>query len=132
VKEAVDQQEIIRFSRVPVYGDSPDDFTGVVRRQQLYESLSAGQGERAVHEIAAAVHAVPETSTVRQALDEFVRQRQHLFVVVDEFGGMAGIITLEDAIETLLGVEIVDETDAVADMRQLAVRMFRRLDSRKP
>jgi CBS domain containing-hemolysin-like protein len=53
-------------------------------------------------------------------LDEFVHRREHLFIVKDEFGQFVGIITLEDAIETLLGVEIVDETDSVVDMRKLA------------
>jgi CBS domain containing-hemolysin-like protein len=57
-------------------------------------------------------------------LDEFVHRREQLFLAVDEYGGTAGIITLEDAIETLLGKEIVDETDQVVDMRALAGRLF--------
>ena len=67
------------------------------------------------------VHVVHEKDSVGTILDEFVRRREHLFIVKDEFGQFVGIITLEDAIETLLGVEIVDETDSVVDMRKLAV-----------
>ena len=68
---------------------------------------------------------MPETMTVRAALNTFISRGEHLFLVVDEHGGTDGLVTLEDAIETLLGVEIVDETDAVADMRKLAGELFK-------
>jgi CBS domain containing-hemolysin-like protein len=58
---------------------------------------------------------------VADILDDFIQKREHLFLVVDEYGGTAGIITLEDAIETLLGVEIVDELDSVEDMQKHAL-----------
>jgi len=64
--------------------------------------------------------------TVGDVLDEFVKRREHLFMVKDQFGQVAGLITLEDAIETLLGVEIVDETDSVVDMRKLALDNWRK------
>jgi CBS domain containing-hemolysin-like protein len=60
-------------------------------------------------------------------MDDFIEQREHLFLVVDEYGGTEGIITLEDAIETLLGVEIVDESDTVEDMREYARQRWERL-----
>ncbi|MDP6684573.1 MAG: Mg2+ and Co2+ transporter, partial [Candidatus Marinimicrobia bacterium] len=67
-----------------------------------------------------------ETKSVAEILDEFVHRRQQIFHVVDEFGTTTGIITLEDAIETLLGVEIVDEHDSVVDMRKLASEKWKR------
>jgi CBS domain containing-hemolysin-like protein len=70
--------------------------------------------------MARSLHAVPEMIRVSDALKEFLDRREHMFHVLDEFGGTAGIVTLEDAMETLLGVEIVDESDSVEDMRELA------------
>ena len=72
------------------------------------------------------VHTVKDTDSVSNILDQFVKRRQQIFIVEDEFGTTTGLITLEDAIETLLGVEIVDETDSVVDMRKLALDNWRK------
>ncbi|MFQ5425062.1 MAG: hemolysin family protein [Phycisphaerae bacterium] len=124
-QQAAEQAEALRFSRTPVFGDSPDDVVGVVFRHEVHEAVREGRGARTLKQIAHPIHAVPETASVAHVMDEFVERREHLFHVVDEYGGTAGIVTLEDSIETLLGEEIMDETDAVADMRQLAVRLYR-------
>ena len=123
VKEVVEQHATLRFSRIPVFGSGPDDLVGIVHRREIYESLDKHPG-RTLGKLARPLHAVPEDATVDIALDEFVERREHLFIAVDEYGGTAGLITLEDALETLLGAEIVDENDAVADMRELAGRLF--------
>ena len=68
---------------------------------------------------------VSEKLPVQKLLDMFIKNREHLFLVEDEFGQTAGVVTLEDAIETLLGREIVDETDAVEDMQELARGNYR-------
>ena len=124
VQEAFDQHGPLRFARMPVCGDGPDDIVGIVRRHAMNETLRAGHGERTIEQVAEAIHAVPANASLDRVLDEFVNRRGQLFLVVDEHGGTAGIVTLEDAIETLLGREIVDETDGVADMRKLAGRLF--------
>lgn len=124
VRQAIDQHGPLRFARMPVYGDGLDDITGVVLRREMYEAQHGGRAESTLAEIAGRIHAVPEDAPLDRVLDEFVRRRGQLFLVVDEHGGTAGIITLEDAIETLLGAEIVDETDQVVDMRKLAGRLF--------
>ena len=67
------------------------------------------------------VYAVPESKTIAELMNEFIERREHLFVVIDEYGGTAGIVTLEDAIETLLGEEIVDESESIDDLREFAV-----------
>ncbi len=123
VKEVVEQHVTLRFSRIPVFGNGPDDLVGLVHRREIYESLDKAPG-RKLGDLARPIHAVPEDATIDIALDEFVERREHLFIAVDEYGGTAGVITLEDALETLLGAEIVDETDAVADMRELAGQLF--------
>ena len=84
------------------------------------QAFSEGQRDLKLDRLAQPIYAIPETKDVAGILDEFIHRREHIFLVVDEYGGTAGIITLEDAIETLLGVEIVDEFDTVADMRELA------------
>ncbi|MBN1919508.1 MAG: DUF21 domain-containing protein [Verrucomicrobia bacterium] len=109
-----------RFSRIPIVGTSLDDPKGVVHRLDLFRAHCEGKTEATLGELARPLHAVPELATLPAILKEFVHRREHLFLAVDEYGGGVGIVTLEDVIETLLGMEIVDEADVVEDMRQLA------------
>ncbi len=113
----------LRFSRIPVYGKNLDDITGFVHRYKILQDYSEGKSSQTLQAIAKPIHAIPETKSVADTLDEFIQRREHIFLVVDEYGGTAGVITMEDAIETLLGVEIMDEFDTVADMRKLAQRL---------
>ncbi|MBF0531184.1 MAG: DUF21 domain-containing protein [Deltaproteobacteria bacterium] len=120
VDQAVKNHVPIRFSRIPIFGKDLDDIIGLVRRYQINQAYAQGLREWKLSQLASPIHPVPETKSVASTLDEFIKRRDHLFLVVDEYGGTAGIITLEDVIETLLGVEIVDELDSVADLRKLA------------
>jgi CBS domain containing-hemolysin-like protein len=120
VRQALDEYENIIFSRIPVYDKDLDEITGLVRRDNLLNSKAEDQFDVTMEELSEPVHIVNEKDSIGSILDEFVHRREHLFIVKDEFGQFVGIITLEDAIETLLGVEIVDETDSVVDMRKLA------------
>lgn len=120
VSEVAGEENFRRFSRIVVYGESPDDVSGHVLKSDVYEALQRGHGDRKVSTLIRRIHAVPETSALIRVLEEFARLRHHIFLVVDEFGGTAGVVTLEDCLESLIGVEIVDETDQVADMRRLA------------
>ncbi|MBT5440490.1 MAG: CBS domain-containing protein, partial [Candidatus Marinimicrobia bacterium] len=81
--------------------------------------------EKTLSEIIEPVDTVFEKQTVENILNKFTKTRSHMFIVKDEFGGTTGIVTLEDCIETLLGVEIMDESDEVADMRELAKDQLR-------
>jgi CBS domain containing-hemolysin-like protein len=125
VKEALDDATTGSFSRMPVYGENLDDIRGKVLRIQLYEADRQGRGDEPVSEFVKPVHRVSEKLPVHNLLDQFIKTQDHLFLVEDEFGQTAGIVTLEDAIETLLGREIVDELDQVADMQELARRKYR-------
>jgi CBS domain containing-hemolysin-like protein len=126
IAEVVKRHSPLRFSRIPVYGKDLDDIIGVVHRYHLLQSLAAGGGGQELRSILVPIHAVPDTKTVASALEEFIKRKEHIFLVVDEYGGTAGIVTLEDAIETLLGVEITDELDSVEDMRRWAVQLWER------
>ena len=121
VRQALDEYENFIFSRIPIYNNDLDEITGLVRRDNLLNSKAEDKIDITMEALSNPVHEVQEKDSVGTILDEFVRRREHLFIVKDEFGQFVGIITLEDAIETLLGVEIVDETDSVVDMRKLAV-----------
>lgn len=124
VREAIEQHGVLRFARIPLYGTSPDDIMGLVLRHEIDTAHRNDRESCRLEEIAGPIHAVPETAPLDRVLDEFIQRRGQLFLAIDEHGGTAGIVTLEDAIETLLGQEIVDETDPVVDMRQLAGRLF--------
>ena len=116
------------FARFPVIGDSLDDVTGVLHRRDLYAARSGGDTQAKLAALARPIHAVPEQANLSTVLRTFLERREHLFLVVDEYGGAAGVVTLEDVLETLLGVEIVDETDTVEDMQALARQL---LDGRR-
>ena len=97
----------------------------MVIRADLFEAERNGQGNAAISECAKPINRVSEKLPVHQLLDLTIKQKTHLFLVEDEFGQMTGIVTLEDAIETLLGREIVDERDTVENMQALAKTMYR-------
>lgn len=126
IKDVVEKHSPIRFSRIPVYGKDLDDVTGVVNRYKILSGYSEGSEEDDLGSITREIYVVPDTKSVAATLDVFLQKREQLFLVVDEYGGTEGIITLEDVIETLLGVEIVDEFDAVKDMRKLAKQLWER------
>lgn len=125
VSEVLDLQQSNQFSRMPVYGQSKDDILGKVLRRDLYQAEREGKGEDAVGDFIIPLGRVSEKLPVQNLLDMFIRQRAHMVLVEDEFGQTAGIVTLEDAIETMLGCEIIDETDAVVDMQALARDKYR-------
>ncbi|RJQ85931.1 MAG: HlyC/CorC family transporter [Desulfobacteraceae bacterium] len=110
----------IKFSRIPIYQDDADHIVGFVLKGDIYLEASRGNQDKPLISLRRDLPAVPETVHLVQIFERFLKQRQHAVLVVDEHGGVAGIVTMEDIIETLLGIEIMDETDMVADMRALA------------
>lgn len=126
VTEALDLEETKQFTRIPVYKDEPDNVTGLVTNRELLIAEREGNSEMAVNQLAKPVSRVSEQLPVQQLLDLFIKKQEHLFLVDDEYGQIAGIVTLEDAIETMLGREIIDETDTVDDLQQLAKAKYRK------
>lgn len=125
VSEALDEVQQRQFSRMPMYDKGKDDITGKVFRTDLYKAERDGHGSAPIKEFAKEITRVSEKLPVQHLLDLFIKKRAHLFLVEDEFGQTAGIVTLEDAIETLLGREILDESDTVEDMQELARGKYR-------
>jgi CBS domain containing-hemolysin-like protein len=119
--EAFDSRETWPHSRIPVHAaDDPEDIVGIVYRREVFEALADDRDTLKLSDLMRPVRFVLETQTLDKLLLELLESRVHLYVVLDEYGGMAGVVTLEDVMEEILGREIVEETDQVADMRELA------------
>jgi CBS domain containing-hemolysin-like protein len=125
VSAALEISETKNFSRIPVYGIDIDDIRGKVLRTDLYEAERSGCGSDPVGNYTRSIFRISEKLPVYQLLDLFIKKHAHLFLVDDEFGQTSGVVTLEDAIETLLGREIIDESDTVTDMQELARDKYR-------
>jgi len=110
----------LRFTRIPVYGEDQDDIVGFVLRKDVLEAVGADQFEKPIGELVQPLPTIRESDTVSDALDRMIAAQDHMLRCVDEFDQTDGLVTMEDCVETLLGVEIVDETDSVQDMRTLA------------
>lgn len=121
IGDAAALPETQMYSRFPVWdGDSIDGVVGYVLTRDVLRAALLGKRKQPLRTLMRDVHYIPENAVLEQALEEFLRRRQHLFVVVDEYGGVEGLVTMEDVMEMLLGVEIVDEADRVVDLRELA------------
>jgi CBS domain containing-hemolysin-like protein len=110
----------ISFSRIPIYGENRDDVTGFVLKMDLLLNERQQEGQVKLCDLRREIRAVEQTTPLSQVLEELLDNRAHILLAVDEYGGMAGIVTLEDVVETLIGFEIVDEADKIDDMRKLA------------
>ncbi|MBN2064605.1 MAG: HlyC/CorC family transporter [Sedimentisphaerales bacterium] len=124
IADVIRDNKQVPFSRIPIYNDDLDDITGFVLRYRMAQEYNSGRGHLTLKEIAREIHAIPDIANVANVLNELITRREHIFLVVDEYGGTAGIVTMEDVIETLLGVEIFDENQPVSDMRMHAKRLW--------
>lgn len=116
----VKHKAYLHFSRIPVFSGNDEHITGYVFRQTIFEKLSEGQGDLPLKEVMRPVTFVPSTKPVFGLWQTLLTQKEHIAIVVDEYGGLDGIVTLEDIIETLIGFEIVDEKDEITDMQAYA------------
>ncbi len=108
------------FGRMPVYKSNLDEIVGLVRRRELQNAKAHDRDNELVEKLMQEIHFIPDTVTAGNALQVFLRTHQQLLVVVDEFGSTAGVLTMEDVIEHLLGREIFEKDDVAVDMRELA------------
>jgi CBS domain containing-hemolysin-like protein len=116
----------IPFARLPVYGKSLDDIVGLVRRRDLLKAKANDHDLDPVAKYTQEVQFIPETATAAHALQLFLKTHQQLAVVVDEFGSTAGVVSMEDVMEHLLGREIFEKDDVAVDMRELARARLRK------
>ncbi len=125
-QEFIDKYPDGRFSRIPIYeNDDHDAITGYVLKDDLLHRLSHGE-DPLMKELKREILVVLENYRITELFEQFLEKREHIALIVDEFGGMLGVVTMEDVIETMLGLEIVDEKDRSEDMQELARRTWRR------
>jgi len=120
VAEVFVDHPTIPFGRMPVFGKNMDDILGVVRGRDLLKAKAHDQDAGLVEQFMQEAQFIPETATVANAMQLSLKTHNKLLVVVDEFGATAGVVTMEDVIEHLLGREIFDKDDVAVDMRELA------------
>jgi CBS domain containing-hemolysin-like protein len=109
-----------RFTRIPIFDGSKDRTTGYVIRDDILSNILNGNSDKQVKEIGREIPVVTDDQSLPAVFNVLLEKRQQIAMVVDNYGGMAGIVTMEDVLETLLGLEIVDEFDRTVDMQQLA------------
>jgi len=129
VAEALASEDVLRFSRLPVYRGNLDSVTGFVLKSDILLHAARANGEPGdvrIADLRRPLLHVPESLPVPQLFDRLMADGAHIALVVDEFGGTAGLVTMEDVFETLIGLEIVDEVDTVEDLRELARQEWRR------
>ena len=126
VEQFHDEHEKLPFSRIPVYKDNSDSITGLVLKDDILLKLVEDDDSIPLRDIKRNIIIVHASLPIPDLLDMFINKKEHMALVVDEFGGMEGIVTMEDIIETLLGLEIVDESDNAEDMQALARKNWER------
>ena len=120
ISDAVQNAGSWEHSRIPVFDKSPEDVVGIVHTKDILVALAKNHAKGHLANLMRPIHFVAETARLNMVLGEFLELKQHLFAVIDEYGGLAGLISLEDILEEILGREIVDESDQVADKQELA------------
>ena len=126
VREFHDEHETLPFSRIPVYRENGDNITGYALKDELLLNLVEDKDNIPLSNIRRPIIIVHASLPIPDLLDMLIAKKEHMALVVDEFGGMEGIVTMEDIIETLLGLEIVDESDNTDDMQALARKNWER------
>lgn len=116
----------IVFSRIPVYKDHPDNITGLILKDSVLANLAEDNHSKKATEIKREILFVEDTISVAKLMDQLIVNRQHLTMVADTFGSVVGLVTMEDVFETLLGLEIVDESDKVEDLQKYAKEAWKK------
>src|SRR5690606_83004 len=120
IREFYDNSDNLRFSRIPIYKDSIDDIIGYVLKDEILQEIIEGNGDNDLESIVRRFLVEPESANMATVFSRLIKKNEHIVLIVDEYGGTSGIATMEDIIETLLGLEITDESDDIEDMQKWA------------
>ena len=125
VSEFFERHAANPFSRIPIYGKTRDDVVGYVLKNDLFVAKLQGDAEKPLSDFKRVCPALPDFRSVSETFDVLMRERTHLAFLVDEYGTLQGLVTLEDVVETLMGLEITDELDTTENMQSLAHKRWR-------
>jgi len=120
IKDFYEANKNLRFSRIPIYQNQQDNIIGYVLKDDIYKQLAEDQDRMLLSELQRKIFVVDRAMPIPDLFEKFIAEKEHVALVVDQYGSVGGIVTMEDVIETLLGLEIMDESDTDADMQQLA------------
>ncbi len=120
IQDFFDMHPKLRFSRIPIFKDTTDNITGFILKDVVMEEIINGNGDKDLAKIKRELLITHRSLPIPDLFEKFVAQREHVALVVDEYGATSGLVTMEDVIETLLGLEIMDESDTIADLQLLA------------
>ena len=128
LREFYNDEEFKNHSRIPVYkGEESDYITGYVLRQEVLERLAEDKFDVKLGDLARPILSFSEDEDVSEIWEKLLEKKEHISIIIDEYGCFRGIVTLEDVIETMLGFEIVDEKDEVVDMQELAKEHWKQM-----
>lgn len=125
-KEFFEDEKFSHFSRIPVYAESPENITGFVLRSEVLEDLAEDKFNVQLCTIRRDIPFFNDEDSISDIWEQLLKRKQHISIIVDEYGTFQGIVTLEDIVETIFGLEIMDENDTVSDMQQLARERWER------
>ena len=132
IREFYNSDDFAKFSRIPLYEEENDDYiTGYVLKQEILEKLAQDKFNIKLKDLARPILSFNENESVSNIWEKLLEKKEHISVIIDEYGSMRGIVTMEDVIETMLGFEIVDEKDEVVDMQELAKEQWQQVQNRQ-
>ena len=120
VEDFLKEHKHLPVSRIPLYEETIDHVTGFALKSDIFLAQANGEVKQPLSKLKRELHAIPATASLAKVFEHFFERRDHLALVVDEYGGTDGLVSMEDLVETLLGIEIVDEADVEEDMQRLA------------
>ncbi|GLB48223.1 CNNM domain-containing protein [Neptunitalea lumnitzerae] len=122
IEDFYNKNKTLRFSRIPVYHEDSDNIKGLVLKTDALQALVDGRGSDTLDSIRRTILITNRTKPIPELFEELIQSKNHMALVIDEYGSVSGLVTQEDVIETLLGLEIMDESDSIEDLQQLARR----------
>lgn len=125
VNDVYSNDNFLQFSRIPVYDQNRDNVLGYIHKHDVLQEMARDNNAKPIREIMRNMLLVKQELTIPQLFDKMMESREQISLAVDDYGGMAGVVTMEDVLETLLGVEIVDEFDSTHDMQEYARKKWR-------
>lgn len=125
LKKIYDDEDYFKFSRIPVFDKIIDNVTGYVHKHDVLDKLAKDAHKIPLKDIKRDIAMAPEEMSIMALFEKFIAEKEQIALVVDKYGGMAGIVTMEDVMETLLGLEIMDEYDSTRDMQEYARERWR-------